>query len=181
MTPLTTAGQSRALSLIFPMEYLFEQYVAASLRVLFRGRAHVHAGIQRFSLVQHLGTPWFALKPDLAISIDKEYRVILDAKWKRIDSSNGAQNYDLKQSDLYQLYAYGQKYLSGRGSVVLIYPRTPSFPEPLPPFQYDSDLSLRIIPFDPESGALTPDGEAILERAIAPPDYEPLQLDDGAK
>ena len=38
-------------------------------------------------------------------------RWMLDTKWKLLDLADRKSNYGLKQSDFYQLFAYGNKYL----------------------------------------------------------------------
>jgi 5-methylcytosine-specific restriction enzyme subunit McrC len=53
----------------------------------------------------------------------------------------------LSQSDFYQLFAYGQKYLSGVGDMLLIYPKTSQFQHILPPFHFDHQLTLWAVPF----------------------------------
>ncbi|MCD5997555.1 hypothetical protein KDX38_28945, partial [Pseudomonas sp. CDFA 602] len=75
-------------------------------------------------------------------------RWVLDTKWKRLDSTSGSKNYGLSQSDFYQLFAYGQKYLGGEGDLVLIYPRRASFQEALPGFEFSAGLRLWVVPFD---------------------------------
>lgn len=49
-----------------------------------------------------------------------------DTKWKRIDEKQATakQKYDISQSDMYQMLAYGQNYLGGVSVVYLIYPHT---------------------------------------------------------
>ena len=58
------------------------------------------------------------------------------------------QRHRLSQSDFYQLYAYGQKYLGGQGTMLLLYPKTSRFSVPLPPFNFGNDLILHALPFD---------------------------------
>ena len=48
---------------------------------------------------------------------------------------------------MYQLYAYGNKYLKGRGKLFLIYPESDTFSEPLPVFKFDEKLELWVVPF----------------------------------
>jgi 5-methylcytosine-specific restriction enzyme subunit McrC len=46
------------------------------------------------------------------------------------------------------MYAYGQKYLDGRGALVLIYPAHDSFREPIEySFDFSDDLRLWVVPF----------------------------------
>lgn len=103
------------------------------------------------SLVRHLEQNWFRLKPDLLVQASKVNRLVLDTKWKLIDSqqASGTDKYGLDQGDFYQLHAYGQNYLDGQGEVVLIYPRTEAFNKALPVFEFPkaSGLRLWVLPF----------------------------------
>ncbi|MFM0247112.1 5-methylcytosine restriction system specificity protein McrC [Paraburkholderia sediminicola] len=76
---------------------------------------------------------------------------MLDTKWKLLDAfkANGSDKYGLSQGDFYQLQAYGQSYLNGQGDVVLIYPRTATFAQPLPVFEFSKidGLRLWVLPF----------------------------------
>lgn len=57
--------------------------------------------------------------------------------------------YYRSQADFYQLQAYGQSYLDGVGDVVLIYPKTDNFSDPLPVFAFPKTEGLRlwVVPF----------------------------------
>lgn len=79
---------------------------------------------------------------------------MLDTKWKRLAAHDRANKYGLSQADFYQPFAYGQKYLAGKGELVLIYPRWVEFSAPLSAFGYDSDLRLWALPFDLEQDQL---------------------------
>jgi 5-methylcytosine-specific restriction enzyme subunit McrC len=49
------------------------------------------------------------------------------------------------------MLGYGYKYLKGQGDLVLIYPKTDSFDQPLiDDFYYDEErkLKLKVVPFD---------------------------------
>jgi len=150
-SPLTGSGGHRAPSLLFPMEAVFEAFVANHLvRQLATGLSlRTQAG--SISLVRHLEKDWFRLKPDLLVQASKETRVVLDTKWKLIDvqRATGSDKYGLDQGDFYQLYAYGQNYLDGLGDVVLIYPKTDNFDKALPVFEFpkSSGLRLWVLPF----------------------------------
>lgn len=151
--PFATAGEWRGISMLFPMERLFERYVEAHLRRQLLPGVRLTAQAARQSLCEHMGAPMFRLEPDLLIE-QNDRRWILDTKWKRLDGSDCAGKYKLSQADLYQLYAYGQKYLQGKGELVLIYPRHAGFGEPLQPFDFDADLRLWVLPFDLDAGRL---------------------------
>jgi 5-methylcytosine-specific restriction enzyme subunit McrC len=46
------------------------------------------------------------------------------------------------------MFAYGHKYLHGKGAMMLIYPKTAVFPKQLPVFDYGNNLKLWVVPFD---------------------------------
>ncbi|WP_456292608.1 McrC family protein [Pseudomonas sp. AK106] len=146
-TPLAISGDWQGMSLLFPMEKLFERYVAACLRDSLPPDATLHVERRGEYLCEHQGRKVFQLRPDLMITQgDKTW--VLDVKWKRLNGGLNGQAYGLSQSDLYQLFAYGHKYLLGQGDVVLIYPKILAFQTTLPVFQYSKTLRLWVMPFD---------------------------------
>ncbi|WP_227695919.1 5-methylcytosine restriction system specificity protein McrC [Psychrobacter fulvigenes] len=60
----------------------------------------------------------------------------------------------MSQSDIYQMFAYGHKYLSGSGDLILIYPKHEKLVLPMPYFRLDKSLRLWVIPFCIESDRL---------------------------
>lgn len=153
-TPLAIAGQWQGMSLLFPMEKLFERYVAACLRDALPKDATLHVERRSEFLCEHQGRRVFQLRPDLMINQGGKSWV-LDTKWKRLESDASSKNYGLSQADFYQLFAYGHKYLGGQGELILIYPRRRAFREALPVFEFMKGLRLWVVPFDLEKGALT--------------------------
>ena len=149
-TPLSVAGHWEGLSLLFPMEKLFERYVEGWLRRSLDQEAKLVAQASAEFLCHHNHERIFQLKPDLLVSSGCQ-RWVLDTKWKRIDTSNRKNNYGLNQTDFYQLFAYGQKYLKGQGEMMLIYPQWEKFVMPLPVFDFGGGLTLRALPFDLEN------------------------------
>lgn len=150
-TPLAIAGEWQGMSLLFPMEKLFERYVAACLRDSLPSGAILHTQRNGEYLCEHNGKKVFQLRPDLMIT-HGDKRWVLDTKWKRLDTGPDSKNYGLSQSDFYQMFAYGHKYLGGEGDLVLIYPRQASFQEALPVFVYSAEFRLWVVPFDLYSG-----------------------------
>ncbi|MDP5132752.1 MAG: McrC family protein, partial [Paraglaciecola sp.] len=150
-SPLTGAGSHQAPSLLFPMEAVFEAFVAKHLPRQLPRAFTLRTQASSLSLVRHMDKYWFRLKPDLLVQASKQNRLVLDTKWKLINShhSNGSDKYGLSQNDFYQLHAYGQNYLEGRGDVVLIYPKTDNFSKALPVFEFpkSSGLRLWVMPF----------------------------------
>ncbi len=149
-SPLFNAGRWDGFSLLFPMERLFEKYVARKLSSLTGAGYSLKGQIRSESLVKHRDKPMFLLKPDLAIKKGGQVYAVLDTKWKLIDQSESDRKskYNIGQADMYQLYAYGQKYLDGKGDLFLIYPRHDKFSAPLPVFEFGGDLNLWVVPFD---------------------------------
>jgi len=81
---------------------------------------------------------------------------VLDCKWKLVDGNlaTAKDKYRISQPDLYQLFAYGQKYMTGKGHMMLIYPQHRFFKKPLPRFSFDEHLYLWPVPFDCDNGQL---------------------------
>jgi nucleotidyltransferase/DNA polymerase involved in DNA repair len=103
----------------------------------------------------------------LHVFVHEGQRVILDAKWKRLNAGARAKKYGIAQSDFYQLFAYAHKYIppdQEHKELVLVYPKTASFHEPLPPFTFATGMTLWVLPF--ELGDQT--GK---ERLIVPPEF----------
>ncbi len=149
-TPWFMSNKWQGISLLFPMEKLFEAYVGKILAEKLTRPYTIREQVSSQYLAQHKGSNWFNLRPDFAISNLGKIEYILDTKWKLLNASlnNSKSKYDLSQADFYQLYAYGQKYLSGDGSLFLIYPMHKKFKEPLPEFSLEENLSLWVVPFD---------------------------------
>lgn len=119
LTPF--AGPHAALSLLFPMEKLFESHIAALARKHCGNRMKVRLQDRRHSLFEDAGRRLGALRPDIVLSdaAGGETVLVLDTKWKIVEP--GAPNFGVAQADLYQMYAYGKKYAAKR--VVLLYPQ----------------------------------------------------------
>ena len=145
-SPLTGTGSHKAPSLLFPMEKVFEAFVARHLPRQLKPPYTLQPQASSRSLVRHEGKDWFSLRPDLLVREGGESRLVLDTKWKTLDMHKD--NYGLSQADFYQLHAYGHNYLGGRGDVALIYPKTDTFKQPLPVFEFQSSpLRLWVLPF----------------------------------
>lgn len=151
--PMASSGGYRGISLLFPMERLFESYVATELASAIRRlgdpTARLHTQLAAKSLCQHLQQPLFRLKPDLDLKAGGRHW-ILDTKWKLLDAADRGNKYQLNQQDFYQMFAYGHTYLAGQGTLVLIYPAWQKFPTTtqLAGFHYSQSLDLWVLPFD---------------------------------
>ena len=162
----TFAGNCVNQSLLFQAEKLFEDFVA----YLFRKYAptyNVDAQNTRYFLVdRHNDKRMFQLRPDILVETDRHslnYEcIIIDTKWKAIDASRPDRHYLIDIKDMYQLYAYGQKYRLGQTKeigldvipkLVLVYPYSEKFTDHLPEFVYEEimekiGLKLMVVPFD---------------------------------
>lgn len=116
--PTVSSGRERSFSLLFDMNKVFERFVAAFMndRVMPNipdYRLYPQARRNRRPLFQndnHRGE--LLLEPDILIRSKQDTgNLIIDTKWKSGKVSSG---------DLYQLYAYTQRYCCGQS--VLLYP-----------------------------------------------------------
>lgn len=114
------SGGQAALALLFPMERIFESYVAAVLRRHLDARQYrLHVQVKDKYLFD-LPKERFALRPDLVIEdLDSGEKTVLDTKWKLL-SSQKHNNYGISQTDMYQMYAYQKEYQAKQA--VLLYP-----------------------------------------------------------
>jgi len=151
--PTALKGFSPGISLLFPMEKLFQEHVASVLSFALKPKARLDRQVASKHLCLHESKGFFRLQPDLVMTRANEIWV-LDTKWKvlsgsaTVDDGSGRSRYGLSQSDFYQLFAYGHKYLNGIGNLFLIYPQTKTFIEALPPFRFADGLTLWVVPFD---------------------------------
>lgn len=169
--PIAMQGQWHGMSMLFPMEKLFERFVGAALRRDAPKMAQVKTQARETYLCQHNDTGFFRLQPDFLVEYEGK-RVILDAKWKRLNVGASAKKYGIAQSDFYQLFAYGHKYIPAdqeRKELALIYPKTATFGTPLPPFTFAPGMTLWVLPFELGDQA----GE---ERLILPPEMHLTQV-----
>ena len=139
------AGKHPNTSLLFPTERLFEAYVTRGFRQHLPDFEVIAQDRSQHLINSHDGKQKFGLRPDLILRKNGKV-LILDMKWKWIDASQPYKNYGIDQADLYQLYAYGQKYEAD--SVFLIYPQHAAFTQPLAIFQYNESLRLQVLPFN---------------------------------
>ncbi len=148
-------GGSINQAILFPMEKLFENYIAHLIKRHCDGFT-IQTQDKKYSLVGQKANnsdsdfmvPKFPLRPDIVIDSDK---IIIDTKWKLL--SNNTRKYDIQEADIYQMHAYGRRYQSGSlmndaPRLGLIYPKNPDFQDSLMQMRYGEDLLLDVIPFD---------------------------------
>ncbi|MPR32665.1 McrC family protein [Salmonirosea aquatica] len=147
--PGLTEGKNRLPGLLFPTQRLFESYVAISLRRYLPPEFRLSIQESAYHLLfDFAGKATHRLRPDVVVRRGNDVW-ILDTKWKLVQGSSSHISH-LAQSDLYQLYAYGQRYLTEEGTVKLglIYPQTPDFSSAPPPHRYEPHLPLYLLPAD---------------------------------
>ena len=124
-SPTVRSGRERSFSLLFDMNRVFEDFVAAFLKKqvmpLFDGyRLYSQAKSQQRYLMKYKDTNQggvLLLKPDILIKTPNgDQQFVLDTKWKQFSRKVG-------RNDLYQIYAYTKRYECHRS--VLLYPHVP--------------------------------------------------------
>lgn len=148
--PVSTKGEWRGMSLLFPMEKLFEYYVAYHLR---RNLPDCKVSTQHATehICEQQKSKIFKLKPDIFIERSKAKSIVMDTKWKLIDQTDRGGRYGLKDSDIQQMFAYSHYYLDHESEVILVYPyRADKFTQPLDDFEFrkTKGARLRVVPFN---------------------------------
>ena len=114
----TFAGKNTSRALLFPMESVYESYVAQQMKkVLGPAGWEVLSQDKGYYLFMEPRRQ-FALRPDIVCKRG-DRTVIMDTKWKSLINSERT-NYGISQSDMYQMYAYSKKYETSE--IWLLYP-----------------------------------------------------------
>lgn len=143
---VTYSGQYKNISLLFPMEEVFEDFVTFCFRK-YQKRYAVRTQGPKRCLVEKDGEDAFFMKPDISLMSGNSVRFILDAKWKRLKACDSPKH-EIDQDDLYQLFAYGMRY--GCNRVAMLYPKYSDFSTHLS-FRFKKNhLELLCLPFDLE-------------------------------
>ncbi len=111
------SGSDVAFALLFPMETLFESYVASVMQKSPNVKEYSFTvQDKRYSLFDK--PEKFGLRPDIVIEGNGSV-FVMDTKWKILELAKS--NYGISQADMYQMYVYHKKYVAK--SVTLIYPK----------------------------------------------------------
>ena len=115
------SGSEVALALLYPMETLFESYIATLLRKkLNTSQCSISTQDRHYHLFDEPRKA-FLMKPDIVVTRNSDDRsFIMDTKWKILSDTKS--NYGISQADMYQMYAYQKKYQAKH--ITLIYPMT---------------------------------------------------------
>lgn len=127
-------GSNVAFSLLFPMELIYESYIATSLKRVLKNytvttQEHKHHLFDEFRNLQvEKSRKRYLLKPDIVLrSKEDESLIIVDTKWKILD------RFGPSQGDMYQMFAYSNRYTQKSkeyvDKVILLFPLTDSFHE----------------------------------------------------
>ena len=135
----TFSGGHDARALLFPMEKVFESYVAQQLKkVLTDLNWEISTQDKGYYLFD--SPRQFALRPDIVITRGDGSRIILDTKWKSLSDKPGI-NYGISQTDMYQMYAYAKKYKTSE--IWLLYPVNPEM-RSHSDISFDSDDGVKV-------------------------------------
>ena len=137
----TFSGGTNARALLFPMEKVFESYVAKQLK---KTLADLDWEISSQDKGYYLfdSPRQFALRPDIVITREDGLKIILDTKWKRLVDKPRI-NYGISQADMYQMYAYAKKYRTSE--IWLLYPVNPEMRDHTDiAFRSDDGVDVRI-------------------------------------
>lgn len=123
------SGKGNALAMLFPMERLFENYVAHHIRRAFTDwQVATQARSSYLCEDESRHARDFMLKPDILLSRGNQ-KVVMDTKWKLLQD-NPAKHYGVSQTDMYQMNAYADRF--GAAQIFLLYPlqewMTPGIP-----------------------------------------------------
>ncbi len=136
------SGSEVAQALLFPMETLFEHYIASMVKQkLPAQKFYVSIQDKSHHLFNH-PSKQFLLKPDIVVTRREDGAVLIcDTKWKLLSKMKA--NYGISQADMYQMYAYQKRYRAK--SVVLLYPLCAGFSNgSIPDFESDDGVSVKV-------------------------------------
>lgn len=120
----TDSKATEGLSLLFPVNDLFESYVEALLK-----KAAIGTGLQiksqggrKYCLTEEddQSSSYFQTKPDLLVMADGQVMSVIDTKWKRLSPASEDAKQGVSQGDVYQMMAYARLY--GCSDLTLLYP-----------------------------------------------------------
>ena len=114
----TFSGSTTSRSLLFPMETVYESYVAQQMKRVFCPTGWDVSTQDRGHYLFVEPKKQFFLRPDIVIRRGGR-TIILDTKWKSL-INNERKNYGISQGDMYQMYAYSKKYETPE--IWLLYP-----------------------------------------------------------
>lgn len=117
---LGNLGGNKAYSILFKMNEIFEIYIGKLLKeLLYEETVHMQHSKYKLLIKEETNRGVFKLIPDIVIEKNGIESVIIDTKWKSVESKFN--RHGVKREDLYQMYAYLTRYKNAR-TVILLYP-----------------------------------------------------------
>ena len=172
--PFALSGDTDGLSFLFPMEELFEAFVAQVLTQRLGDQFNIKTQANDKYIAKQGDSNIFRIKPDILFKCKttSENEFVLDTKWKLLQTESGqAKRYNISDGDIQQMFAYSYHYLQQKGDVILIYPHHKGFKEPLT-FDFhvhkkdeDKTPKLMVLPFNLDE-----------ERLIYPNDWDKWEV-----
>ena len=133
------SGSGVAFALLFPMETLFERYVAVQLKKILPAEEFLISIQDKTHYLFLSPSKKFLLRPDIVITRKCDNAIfICDTKWKLLSSHTA--NLGISQADMYQMFAYQKKY--NAKNITMLYPMT------------DQTTSANSIQFDSGDGVI---------------------------
>ena len=133
------SGSGVAFALLFPMETLFERYVAVQLKKVLPAEEFLISIQDKTHYLFLSPSKKFLLRPDIVITRKRDNAIfICDTKWKLLSSHTA--NLGISQADMYQMFAYQKKY--NAKNITMLYPIT------------DQTTSANSIQFDSGDGVI---------------------------
>ena len=114
----TFSGTTTSKALLFPMESVYESYVAQQMKKVFSPAGWDVSSQDKGHYLFVEPSRKFALRPDIVLKKDGRV-IVMDTKWKSLINSE-RKNYVISQADMYQMYAYSKKY--NAPEIWLLYP-----------------------------------------------------------
>ena len=117
---LGNLGENKVYSILFKMNEIFEIYIGKLLKeLLYKETVHIQHSKYKLLIKEESNRGVFKLIPDIVIEKNGIERVIIDTKWKSVESKFN--RHGVKREDLYQMYAYLTRYKNA-STVILLYP-----------------------------------------------------------
>jgi len=114
----TSRGFERHVSIVFKMNELFEAFIAALARRVFR-TVSVQDKSYKLLIKENTDRGALQLIPDIVVTRPDGSQVIIDTKWKLLQEQ--AMRQGVQREDLYQMYAYLTRYKRA-DTTILLYP-----------------------------------------------------------
>ncbi len=113
-------GTDKSFAILFEMNYVYEKYITNLLRMSLK-KYTVHAQHNKYKLLKNEKTDndIFSLNPDIVIEVDNKEKLIIDTKWKKLNTN--INRHGVKREDFYQTYAYLTRYKEAKAAI-LLYP-----------------------------------------------------------